>query len=70
MLTPNTNETRNDFIERCMRDDESVADFNDESLRFTFCSSVYDDHARSDAEVKVMIDEKKELIDNKKIIHK
>tara|TARA_B100001287_G_C22686610_1_gene534233 strand:+ start:9217 stop:10839 length:1623 start_codon:yes stop_codon:yes gene_type:complete len=42
MPTPQTNETRNEFLNRCMSDEESNTDFPDNDQRFAFCNSVYD----------------------------
>lgn len=42
MPTPNANESRNDFIARCMSDDEARADFPDHDQRLAFCSSQWD----------------------------
>jgi hypothetical protein len=40
--TPREDESEEDFIERCMSDDEAVEDFPDEDQRFAFCQSVWD----------------------------
>lgn len=40
---PRSGESRDDFVDRCMGDDEAVGDFPDSDQRFAFCNSVYED---------------------------
>lgn len=42
MPTPNANETREEFIDRCMSDNESMTDFPRTDQRYAFCNSVFD----------------------------
>jgi len=42
MPDPRPNETRSEFIERCMSDTESIDDFPDQAQRFAFCSSQFE----------------------------
>jgi len=41
MPKPNSDETRSDFLERCMGDDEAVADFPDAEQRYAVCNSIW-----------------------------
>lgn len=42
MPEPMENETREEFLSRCMGDSEAVADFKDSDQRFAFCVSVWE----------------------------
>lgn len=42
MPIPYTNETENDFIQRCMTDSEAIDSFPDENQRIAFCFSAWD----------------------------
>ena len=42
MPTPNDNESRDEFISRCMGDPEANTDFPDNDQRFAFCNSVWE----------------------------
>ena len=47
MPSPRDNETRDDFISRCMGDDEANRDFPDQSQRFAFCNSQWENRDKS-----------------------
>lgn len=49
MPTPNENENRDDFINRCMSDEESNADFPDNDQRYAFCNSVFENRNKNNA---------------------
>jgi HK97 family phage prohead protease len=42
MPTPRDGESRDDFLDRCMSDNEAVNDFPDTDQRFAFCNSVWE----------------------------
>jgi signal peptide peptidase SppA len=42
MPEPNDDETRDEFIERCMADDEANRDFPDDDQRFAFCQAQWE----------------------------
>lgn len=42
MPTPNSGESQDEFVDRCMTDSESIADFPDEEQRFAVCNSIYE----------------------------
>lgn len=48
MPEPMDDETRNDFLDRCMGDDEAVADFQDPDQRFAFCVSQWESETKQD----------------------
>jgi len=43
MPEPRKGESRDEFLDRCMGDDESVEDFPDAEQRFAFCNSEFDE---------------------------
>lgn len=43
MPKPIAGETRDEFITRCMSDDESVSDFPDRNQRLAVCNSFWDE---------------------------
>ena len=43
MPNPNPNETKDEFIKRCMSHDEAVTDYPDESQRFAVCNSIWEE---------------------------
>lgn len=53
MPTPRKDETKDDFINRCMGDNEAVNDYPDESQRFAVCSSKWKEHF---AQTKISFD--------------
>lgn len=42
MPTPRDNETRGEFIGRCMEDEEAQRDFEDRDQRLAFCNSQWE----------------------------
>lgn len=42
MPEPRQGEKRDEFIDRCMGDDEANEDFPDQSQRFAFCNSKWE----------------------------
>lgn len=42
MPTPRENETREEFITRCMSDEEAMTDFPEQDQRFAFCQSEWE----------------------------
>lgn len=50
MPKPHDGETEDDFIDRCMGDDEAVTDFPDVDQRRAFCQSQWDEEEQSMAE--------------------
>lgn len=47
MPTPRSGETREGFIDRCMSDDEAVADYPDTDQRFAVCTSFWENRKKS-----------------------
>jgi len=47
MPQPRSDETRDDFIDRCMGDAEAVADFPDADQRYAVCNSLWEDRDKS-----------------------
>ena len=47
MPTPRKNERRNDFVSRCMSDEESKRDFPRRDQRLAFCNSQFDRKKKS-----------------------
>ncbi len=47
MPTPNEYESREDFLDRCMSDDESNSDFPDNRQRYAFCNSQWENKKQS-----------------------
>lgn len=45
MPNPKANESKDDFIDRCMSDSEAVEDFPEEDQRFAFCNSKWDERS-------------------------
>ena len=52
MPTPKENESRNDFISRCMAHEESISMFPDEKQRLIVSHSVFDDKVKESATAK------------------
>jgi len=50
MPTPNANENREEFLDRCMADDEANTDFPDNRQRYAFCNSVWSDKSKKECE--------------------
>ncbi|GEM_PF-1823066 len=48
MPTPRPDESHDEFIDRCMSDDEAVEDFPDEDDRIAFCESVWEQSQEND----------------------
>lgn len=48
MPTPEPDESHDEWIDRCMSDDESVEDFPDEDQRLAFCESVWEQSREDD----------------------
>lgn len=48
MPTPRENEEEEEFISRCMSDDEAQASFPDNDRRLAFCYSVWDDEGKAE----------------------
>jgi len=46
MPKPHTDEGRDDFLDRCMGDDESVADFPDADQRYAVCNSIWRERSK------------------------
>lgn len=46
MPEPRSGEDHDDFISRCMGDDEAVEDFPDEDQRFAFCESTWEESGK------------------------
>jgi hypothetical protein len=40
--TPNSSESENDFIKRCMSDEKMVSEYSDIDQRFTICITSYE----------------------------
>lgn len=40
--TPNTNEEKKDFIQRCMSDDTMVSEYENTDQRLAVCSTTYE----------------------------
>ena len=70
MPTPNTNEDRIDFINRCMGDSESVTDFPDTNQRYAFCVSQWNNQDKKIMDIKELDFAKKKAMLNKTIINK
>jgi len=73
MPSPNSGESRDDFIDRCMSDDEAVNDFPETDQRFAFCNSVWEQNKetnsmkknkiyKSSFEFKASDEEKREIV--------
>ena len=56
---PFANETRNEFVSRCMRDIEAIQDFPSQDQRLAFCNSVWSESVKAKIQKKI---ETKELI--------
>ena len=41
---PTTNETKSEFIQRCMTDDKIVSEFENTDQRLAVCSTSYEDN--------------------------
>jgi hypothetical protein len=41
---PTTNETKSEFIQRCMTDDKMVSEFENTDQRLAVCSTSYEDN--------------------------
>ena len=48
MPEPRDDETREDFLDRCMGDDEAVSDFPDRDQRFAFCNSQWEQDEKAE----------------------
>ena len=53
MPEPNYNESRSDFIDRCMSDEEAQTDFPKNNQRLAFCSSVWDNKKNNNNEIEI-----------------
>ena len=49
MPQPNKNEKKDDFIQRCMSDEESIKSFPDEKQRYAVCNSKWNKHNLQEA---------------------
>ena len=47
MPQPNANELKDDFLTRCMGDEESISDFPDNDQRYAVCNSLWDESRMS-----------------------
>lgn len=66
MPTPNQNESHDDFIDRCMGDDEAVADYPDDDQRRAFCETQWDDSRSAPAvERRTLMDDKSVRIEKR-----
>lgn len=50
MPKPKTNETRSQFIGRCMSDEEARGDFPSRAQRYAFCNSVWEQSKKKKSE--------------------
>lgn len=48
MPSPRPDESKDDFISRCMGDAEARADFPDQAQRYAFCNSKWENKNKSD----------------------
>jgi len=48
MPTPNENENRDEFLDRCMTDPEAMTDFADSDQRYAFCNSQWDNKDKNE----------------------
>lgn len=48
MPEPRDGESRDEFLDRCMGDDEAVADFPDSDQRYAFCNSKWENRDKAD----------------------
>jgi len=53
MPKPKEDESKEEWLERCMSDGESVNDFPDEDQRFAFCQSRWKEHTENDSEKRM-----------------
>ena len=47
MPQPNANELKDDFLTRCMGDEEAISDFPDNDQRYAVCNSLWDESRMS-----------------------
>jgi len=50
MPEPREGESKKDFMDRCMGDEEAVEDFPNLQQRFAFCNSQFDNKADNEGE--------------------
>jgi len=53
MPTPREDENRDEFVDRCMSDTESVRDFPDREQRFAVCQSIFENRKSMNIEQKL-----------------
>jgi hypothetical protein len=52
MPTPNKNETKLEFLQRCMGDSEAIKDYPDQKQRYAVCNSFWDQNKKSKSSFK------------------
>lgn len=55
MPTPREDENRDEFVDRCMSDTESVRDFPDRSQRFAVCQSIFENRKTMNIQDKLKV---------------
>jgi HK97 family phage prohead protease len=60
MPKPHTDEGRDDFLDRCMGDNESVADFPDADQRYAVCNSIWRERSKVMKHQSVALELKRE----------
>ena len=60
MPKPHTDESRDDFLDRCMGDDESVAEFPDADQRYAVCNSIWRERSKAMKHQSVALELKRE----------